>query len=415
MPPPAPISGVAAAIFLTPHTWDLPPGGGALEITIETAAHPAGGVPAPHVRVTLTASSGSLSVSEPQTDATGHAKATWTGSSSATITARAGDVEGTSTIRVAAPTPGPPPNPNPNPSPGPTPNPTPPGPPAPPKPPPPGRGPAGDLVATISASPANPDANQSVRFTVILTSSNGSAVPTIEQYVWDVSGDRLPDRFEASPTATYPAAGTYVVEVEIHTADNRAVNAFYSLPVGPVPSVRATLSASPTNAGLGETVTLTATAMPTGNTGSLSYAWDFDGNGTTDQTTAGNSTTTSYGTIGTKKPEVTVTGSRGAPATAATTVNVTAPALSITGLNVSGTRSPGSTLTFTATVSAASGSVPSPLTFKWDFGNGSEIVTSPSPQSINHVYGSAGTYKVTVTVTAADGRTATNDISVKVE
>jgi hypothetical protein len=60
---------------------------------------------------------------------------------------------------------------------------------------------------------------------------------------------------------------------------------------------------------LGETVTLTATVTPTGNVGTLSYGWDVDGNGTVDQTTATNTTTTSYATVGAKAPKVTVTSS----------------------------------------------------------------------------------------------------------
>jgi PKD repeat protein len=93
---------------------------------------------------------------------------------------------------------------------------------------------------------------------------------------------------------------------------------------------------------------------------------------------------------------------------------VTAPALRISDLTVSGSRTRGSTLAFTATVAALSGPVPPSLTFRWDFGNGSEIVTSASPQTINHVYAAAGRYTVTVTATAPDGRTATEIITIAI-
>ena len=420
-PPPAapPADGTAAAVFLTPNSWELPPGGGSLEIVIATAGNAVGNVVAPHVPLTLLASSGSLSESAPRTDATGHARVTWTGTSSATITARAGDVEGLATIHVQADTPAPPPptpNPNPNPAPPPEfPNPAPPAP-NPPRPSPPGLpGPAGDLRATITASPANPDANQVVTFHVALSSVTGATVPTITKYAWDVNGDRLPDRTEASPTATYTTAGPVNVDLEVHTVDNRAVQTQLLLQVGSVPALTATVTATPSNAGIGQTVTLTATATPTGNVGALSYAWDVDGNGSIEVlANPSNTTTTSYATIGDKAPKVTVTGSRGGTATATTSVSVTAPALSITGLTVSGTQMTGSLLTFTATVSEASGSVPPSMTFRWDFGNGSEVVTGPSPNNVNHTYASPGTYDVKVTITAPDGRTATNTISVTV-
>ena len=414
-PPGPPPPGTAAAVALTPHTWEFPAGGGSLDIVIATSANQAGNVVAANVPVSIRASSGTISDPEPRTDFTGHARVTWSGTSSATITARAGDVETVATIRVQTNAPAPPPTPNPNPGPGPGPDPNPAPSPNPPKPPPPGRGPAGDLVAAIVATPSNPDAKQAVRFSATLTSSTGAAVPAIDEYVWDVTGDRLPDRWEASPSATYDTAGVYVVELELHTADNRAVNATLPLQVGAVPALTATLAASPGSVGLGETVTLTASATPTGNVGTLSYAWDFDGNGSIDQTTAANTTTTSYTTIGDKTPKVTVTGSRGGTATAVGAVTVSAPALTISNLTVSGTQTPNSTLTFTATVSAASGPVPSPLAFTWDYGNGSEIVTGPSPQSVNHVYAVAGTYTVKVTARATDGRTATNMIQVVVQ
>jgi PKD repeat protein len=42
------------------------------------------------------------------------------------------------------------------------------------------------------------------------------------------------------------------------------------------------------------------------------------------------------------------------------------------------------------------------------------VITSGSPQSVNHIYGTAGKYTVKVTATAPDGRTATNTISVTI-
>jgi hypothetical protein len=403
-----------ASIVLSPNSWDLPAGGGSLEFVIETRANELGTASMPNIVVTLSASAGTLSNSEARTDATGHARVTWTGSTSATVTARAGDVLGIAAIRVPA-TPAPPtPGPNPNPTPGPSPAPAPS--PAPPAPVPPGPnqpGPAGDLVATVTATPANPDANQSVTFRVTLTSSTGAAVPSISSYAWDINGDRLPDYFEASPSASY-AAGTYSIPVSLFTADNREVLGSVTLIVGATPALTATLDVSPSPAALNQTVTLTATATATGNVGTISYAWDLDGDGTTDRTTSTNSTTTSYATIGVKAPKMIVTGSRGGTASATGSVTVTAPALSISDLTVSGTSTANATVTFTATVAAASGPVPSSMAFTWDYGNGSEIITGASPQSVNHVYGVAGSYTVKVTVKAADGRTATATITITI-
>lgn len=302
-PPPIPAAPItAAAIFLTPNTWDLPAGGGSIEITIATAASATGNVVAPNVEVALSASSGTLSDTAARTDHTGHAKVAWTGTSGATIVARAGDVQSTATFRVPAAAPTPPPSPPNPPSPPPPGGPNPPLPPNPPNPPPPippGDGPAGDLVATIVATPANPDAGQTVTFSVTLASTTGAAIPAIDRYTWDLNGDRLPDHVEARPTSSYPA-GTVRIDVEIFTADHRVVLATLMLVVGETPALTATIAAAPASVGLGELVTLTATATPTGNVGTISYRWDFDGNGTIDQTTAAPSTTTAYATIGAK-------------------------------------------------------------------------------------------------------------------
>jgi PKD repeat protein len=403
----------ATAIFLTPNSWDLPASGGSLELVIATAGNEAGSLIAPNVTVELTASSGSLSDLSPRTDNTGHARVTWTGTSSATITARAGDAVGTAAIRVPSSAPAPPPSPNPNPAPPPPPAPAP----APTPTPPPGPAPpvpAGDLVATITATPSNPDANQNVTLGVVLTSTTGAPVPAIVRYTWDVNDDRLPDRTDAAPIVSYPA-GSVRIQVDVTTADTREVEAVLTLVVGPTPALTATLTASPTAATLDQTVTLTATPTPTGNVGTLSYAWDFDGNGTTDQTTATNTTTTTYGTIGTKTPKVTVTGSRGGSATASASVSVTAPAL-VASLSASSPRTVGATVTFSSTVTS-SGTVPSGLSFAWDFdGNGTtDAVTTGSPSSsAGFTFNTAGDYKAKVTVTSPDGRTATNTITITV-
>ena len=61
--------------------------------------------------------------------------------------------------------------------------------------------------------------------------------------------------------------------------------------------------------------------IPT-ETPSTGYEWDFDGNGTVDQTTAGSSTTFAYPAAGTFHPTVTASDTRGVTGTAATTETV---------------------------------------------------------------------------------------------
>lgn len=413
-PTPTPTGPAVEDIRVTPSLATLP-AAGSVDVMVETVAlHPFAA--APRVQVALSASSGSLSATDVTTDATGHARVTWTGTTSATITARAADIVGTGTVTVqntAPPTPTPTPTPTPSPSPTPEPTPTPSPSPTPTPTPAPAPRPAGDLVATIVAAPANPDADQAVTFSVSLASTTGAAVPAIAATTWDLNGDQLPDHFEASPSASYPA-GTVTVLLEVITTDSRSVLAALPLTINPTPALAATLSATPSSVQLGDPVTLTASVTPTGNVGTLSYAWDVDGNGSTDLTTTTPTTTTSYSTIGTKTPKVKVTSSRGATASASGTVSVDAPALSVSTFTATSPATANALLTFTIGVSVASGGVPTPLTYTVDFGNGSEVVSGGASVSIGHAYAVAGTYTVKVTVTAADGRSATSSITVMI-
>jgi hypothetical protein len=409
------VTATRLAIVLMPA--ELPAGGGTARVMIETTG---GGVVAPNVAVQLQASSGELSATSITTDRTGHAQLDWTGTSPGTLTATAGELTTTFAIRFIGSAPAPPP-PGPGPSP---PRPRPPPPPPPPPGPPPGPpapppGPAGDLVLTITPSPANPDASQSVTWTATLSSSTGAAVPFMDRFGWDVDGDSLPEHTEPSPVVTY-AAGTYTAFLQVLTSDQRAVQATRSITVAPAPVVSVTLAASPSTTDLATAVTFTATASTVGPTGAVtSYAWDFDNNGTTDQTTAGNTTSFTYPSIGSKTARVRATSANGQTGTATTPVTVSAPPL-VVGLSVAGAQTAGSTNTFTAMVTSSgtgANGVPPSMTFAWDYDNNDtveEVTTGGSPRSVNRVFNVPGTYTVRVTVTAPDGRTATNTITVTI-
>ena len=52
-----------------------------------------------------------------------------------------------------------------------------------------------------------------------------------------------------------------------------------------------------------------------------------------------------------------------------------------------------------------------PITYEWDFGDGSPASTEPNP---SHTYGAVGTYRATLTVTDNTGRSGTDDVTVVV-
>jgi PKD repeat protein len=411
-PPPA---GTAAAIFISPNSFDLPAGGGSLELVIATSANDVGNVVAPNVPLTLSASSGELSNTEPRTDSTGHARVTWTGNSSATITARAGDAVGASTIRVAGGPPNPPPpNPNPNPNPGPNPNPNP-GPTPNPNPTPTPPTPDNGVRVFWSVSPAAPVAGEPVTFSATVTSRPDAAVAS---YAWDFTEDGVTDDTSATPTHTFDSEGRKGVRVTVTLVDGRTASDAGGLTVtaAPTPTITTTLSATPTSVAPGDTVTLTATATPNRTSGAVtSYDWDFDNNNTVDQTTAGPSTTTTYSTIGTKTAKVTAKSAK-ASGSATATVAVSAPPLTISKFTADPATA-GSPVTFHLKVDSAS--LPASATFAWDYENDglTNETTTGDPHVeivIQHIYNEKKTFTIKVTVTAPDGRTVSGTAQVTI-
>ena len=82
-------------------------------------------------------------------------------------------------------------------------------------------------------------------------------------------------------------------------------------------------TADPPNVNVGDTVTFTCQAHDPDPDGSIaSYQWDFDGDGTVDQTTTDGSVSHTYNNAGTYRAEVTVTDDQGAVTSKSVTVTV---------------------------------------------------------------------------------------------
>ena len=419
--PAAPLTPTSLRLVVSPA--ELPAGGGAVTVFVEALAGTAG---VRDRQVGMAASSGALDADSVTTDSTGHGTVVWRTDRAGIIQATLGDLAAAVSVKVGnttpapGPAPNPSPNPNPTPPPAPTPAPTPGPPPTPPVPEPPLL-PAGDLVLSIDSSPAAPNASTPVTWTASLTSNTGAAVPRIDRYVWDVNGDQLPDHVdERSPVVTY-AAGSYTARLFVQTSDGREVTAQRAITIGPGPVVSATLAISPATASVTAPITFTATATTVGDTGAIAtYAWDFDSDGTVDQTTANNTVTLSpYTTQGTKTASVKVTSANGQTATATKTVIISDPPLAVTlGVAPAGPQPAGTTLTITATVTS-SGAVPSGLSFAWDYENDG-VIDEVTPEfasgtgRVGKVYNTAGSKTIRVTVTSPDGRTATNTTTITV-
>ncbi|MEM6297683.1 MAG: FG-GAP-like repeat-containing protein [Bacteroidota bacterium] len=126
-------------------------------------------------------------------------------------------------------------------------------------------------------------------------------------------------------------------------------------------------------------------------TGSLTYSWDFDGDGTEDAT--GATTSFDYASVGTFNPILTVTDADGnsASSTVAVTTVATVAAFTTT------TNAGDTDVTFDA-----SGSIGSGLTYSWDF-DGDGIEDSNTGPSVNFDYGGFVTNNVELTVSNSCG------------
>ena len=112
---------------------------------------------------------------------------------------------------------------------------------------------------------------------------------TIVDYEWDFDDDGIYEQHGASPTAihTFPTTGTYPVNLRV--TDNGGASDVADVPLTVVATQApvAVIGATPQTTRPGVPVTFDPAGSLDPDLGGaiVSYAWDFDGDGTTDQTT----------------------------------------------------------------------------------------------------------------------------------
>jgi PKD repeat protein len=251
-------------------------------------------------------------------------------------------------------------------------------------------------VAAFTANPTSGNAPLTVTFT------NGST-GTVSSLSWDFNGDGTPDN-TTDNTATFPftTEGTYTARLTVTNAggsdtEEVTITVSAALPNAPV----ASFTANPTTITAGQSVSFANTS--TGTVDSLS--WDFNGDGTPDDT-SNQTPSFTYPTAGTFTAKLTVTNGGGSnSATQIITVGEPAPSAPVAGFNASATTvNVGDTVTFT---NASTGQVD---TITWNFGNGKPDVNTSDAST---TFDAPGTYTVTLTVGNAGGtNTFTQQITV---
>ncbi|RFA13010.1 cell surface protein [Subtercola boreus] len=233
----------------------------------------------------------------------------------------------------------------------------------------------------------------------------GSADPdgTVASYAWDFGDSQ--SATGATTSHTYAAAGTYTVSLTV-TDNKGATGVFTNAVTVTAPRVNVAPTASFTSSVTNLALTVDGTGSADTDGTLTSYAWAF-GDGST--ATGANPPVHTYAAAGTYTVKLTVTDNDGATGVSQTTVTaVAAPPP-----NVPPTASFAATPTDLSVAFDASGSADSDGTiasYAWSFGDG-QTATGPTP---THVYASAGTYSVKLTVTDNKGATGVSTGSVMV-
>lgn len=232
------------------------------------------------------------------------------------------------------------------------------------------------VAATADFSHDGPAATgEMVNFTNL-----SSGTPPIA-YEWDF-GDGSPTSTDTNPSHVYTTAGTYDVELT-------ATNAFGS----DTHTVNVTIGEATTAnfshdgpAAVGEAVNFTN--LTTG-TPPIIYSWDF-GDGSPNSTDENPSH--AYTAAGTYNVELTATNAYGSDTHI---MAVTVSEAAVADFSHDGPAAVGTDVNFT-NLSAGAG----PITYEWDFGDGSAVSTDENP---THAYADEGTYIVSLTATNGFG------------
>jgi PKD repeat protein len=266
-------------------------------------------------------------------------------------------------------------------------------PPVPPVPPP-----TPVFSVTMTAAKTSLIAGESTTLTANVTLGGGATDAT--SFAWDCTGDGIVDATTSTNTTscTYPAVGVVTSFVSV-TNGTLSASASVTLTVNPPPppAYSVSLAAAPSTIDPAGTTTLTATVtLQNGATAPTSFAWDCNGDGTTDQTTVSNTANCTLTTSGSATPKVTATNGT---TTGSATTTVTVRPVDITVSCGGGTTLVPASCNVTARINGVNVTA-QVASVTWSWGDGTPDTTSAGPLS-NHLFGQTGEFEVDATVTLA--------------
>jgi gliding motility-associated-like protein len=226
-----------------------------------------------------------------------------------------------------------------------------------------------------------------------------SAIDGVKSYTWTATGATPSTSTSTTPSFTYPTEGTYTISLTITTnggcTATQTTTAQIGTPVTPV-----TITAPTTVCG-NNPVTFTA-PYPTGD--NYSYIWNF---GDATPTDTGNNVTHVYKNFGTFTTTLYLNNS-GCTSTGAQNI-IVSPAIPNFGYKVDCPPVGTTPTSFTVNFIDSSKTL-DPLTYVWNYGDGTAPVTvSTSPFTPPpHAYATADTFDVTLTITDGTGPCTTS-------
>ncbi|PIZ05662.1 MAG: hypothetical protein COY57_06085, partial [Flavobacteriales bacterium CG_4_10_14_0_8_um_filter_32_5] len=223
----------------------------------------------------------------------------------------------------------------------------------------------------------------------VISFANNStvAVPdNITSYNWDF-GDGNTSTLQ-SPTHTYTAAGTYNIQLIVETNNGCADTSIVPIIIYPAPTADFTLN----NVCFGTTTSFTDQSVGNGGTIS-SWNWDFTNNGIVNSTTQ--NPTNGYVSAGSYTAELMVQTADGCrDSTTKTVVVHPVPVANFSAASVCLSE----TTIFIESSTVTTGTI---TNWAWDFGDGN----TSSLQQPTHLYATANTFNVSLTVTTDSGCT----------
>lgn len=278
---------------------------------------------------------------------------------------------------------------------------------------------AAPSITVGSPSPATPSVGQSVTFPLTYTADpNGSPIQNVTVDFGDGSRATTYPGKPASVSHTYTSIGSYSIRATATDALGDTATASGSVNVGALASVTVG-TPSPASPSVGQAVTFPLTFSSTSSP-IQRVAADFgDGTAAVTYTGTPSSVSHTYTVSGTFAMRVTAFDAFGNTSVGGTSILVGArpqPAVSITTTTTNPTA--GTDITFTASVTPATGSGTVIQDVIVDFGDGTRTNLGPvsgTAISVHHVYLVGGTYSVVLSATDSNGGVGTATTTVFVQ